>query len=253
MREEENNGKQCRVIKNKNYTIMSNVHLRAKYLSLKAKGLMSLCLSLPEDWDYSIAGLVTLSHDGREAVTNALNELKKYYFLTIDKQRTKKGGFSAFYTFYENPEENPSYLKDNIPKPALQEDFTRDGFPDTGFPMQISRCSSTDSGKDEQINTNNQVLKLNTKKPKEEKITFGEFSNVFLTESEIEKLKTLYVTENKFNEAIQILSNYKESSGRKYKRDYAVLTRSNWVYEKIFPNQIQQPTGDGGKYSRCYG
>ena len=65
-----------RVHKSKNYTVMSNTHLRDKSLSLKAKGLLSVMLSLPDNWDYSIAGLVAISKENETAVKSALNELK---------------------------------------------------------------------------------------------------------------------------------------------------------------------------------
>ena len=180
---EESNGKQCRVVKNENFTTMSNIHLRAKYLSLKAKGLLSLCLSLPETWDYSIAGLVTLSSDGREAVTNTLNELKKYFFLTVEKKRTEKGAFSTFYTFYENPQENPNYIDSTVtgfPTRVENSDNSRNGFPDTDNPMQVSRCSLADSENPEQINTNKEELKINTNKKKKKKKNFrSENSKMF--------------------------------------------------------------------------
>ena len=82
---EESNGRQCRVVKNHNYTTISNICLRTKTMSLKAMGLLTLCLSLPDDWDYSIAGLVTLAKDGRDSVTKALEELEKHGFLVIKK------------------------------------------------------------------------------------------------------------------------------------------------------------------------
>ena len=66
-----------RVEKTKDYIVMSNSHLRSKSLSLKAKGLLSIMLSLPDDWDYTVAGLATLSADGLDSVRNALKELKK--------------------------------------------------------------------------------------------------------------------------------------------------------------------------------
>ena len=215
-------------------------------------------------WDYSIAGLVTLSKDGREAVTNALNELKKYCFLTIEAKRTNKGAFSTFYTFYENPEENPNYkglTATGFPlRSEKTEENIRNGFSVTVNPMQTNRNGSTDSEKSEQININNnnlkQITKTEKKKKQKEKISFGEFNNVFLTQDEIGKLKELYKNEEKFNEGIAILSNYKESSGRKYKSDYAVLNRSNWVFQKVFPKNEQLSLSEfenEGKYSRCYG
>lgn len=65
-----------RVEKNKNYTVMSNVHLRDKALSLKAKGLLSLILSLPDDWQYNVKGLAAISKEGRSGITSALQELE---------------------------------------------------------------------------------------------------------------------------------------------------------------------------------
>ena len=66
-----------RVNKNKNYTVMSNVHLRDKALPLKAKGLLSLMLSLPEDWDYSMRGLAKLSADGLDSTRAAVKALER--------------------------------------------------------------------------------------------------------------------------------------------------------------------------------
>ena len=74
---------------NKNYTIMSNYHFQERNMSLKAKGLLSLMLSLPENWDYSIRGLTTLSKDGRDAVMGALQELEEFGYLV----RTTLRGF----------------------------------------------------------------------------------------------------------------------------------------------------------------
>jgi len=159
----ETKSKQCKVVKNKNFTVMSNIHLRAKYLSLKAKGLMSLCLSLPENWDYSIAGLVTLSSDGRDGVTSTLNELKKWGFLYVEKERTENGTFSTFYTFYENPKENPKFGDSGentvTDFPARS---NRNGLSDTANPMQLNRCGCTGTVNPEQINTNKEILKINT-------------------------------------------------------------------------------------------
>ena len=75
-----------RVNKDKNYTVMSNYHLRDKQMSLKAKGLLSIMLSLPEDWDYTIRGLVCICKEGETAVKSTLNELKKLGYLYIEKQ-----------------------------------------------------------------------------------------------------------------------------------------------------------------------
>ena len=63
-----------RVEKNKNYTVMANYHLRDKELSFKAKGLLSYMLSLPEDWDYSLNGLASVSKEGIKAIKNSNNK-----------------------------------------------------------------------------------------------------------------------------------------------------------------------------------
>jgi len=65
-----------RVEKTENYTVMSNYHFKEKEMSLKAKGLLSLMLSLPDNWDYTIAGLVTICKENESAIKSALDELK---------------------------------------------------------------------------------------------------------------------------------------------------------------------------------
>ena len=95
-----------RVHKTKNYTVMSNTHLRDKNLSLKAKGLLSVMLSLPDNWDYSIAGLVTISKENETAVKSALNELKDNNYVVVTKENpTKSNGGRIKYTYevYEEP------------------------------------------------------------------------------------------------------------------------------------------------------
>ena len=71
-----------RVHKTSNFTVMSNYHFKEKKMSLKAKGMISLLLSLPDDWDYSVSGLATLSKDGKDSVMSALSELDKFGYLT---------------------------------------------------------------------------------------------------------------------------------------------------------------------------
>lgn len=85
------------------YTVMSNYHLQDRNLSIKAKGLLSLMLSLPKDWDYSINGLVTLSKDGRSSVRNTLDELKQAQYLSIEEHRDSKGYFRYKYNVYYLP------------------------------------------------------------------------------------------------------------------------------------------------------
>ena len=75
-----------RVFKDKNYTVMSNIHLRDKNLSLKAKGLLSLMLSLPDDWSYSLAGLCAICKESETAVKSSLNELKTNGYVFVNRE-----------------------------------------------------------------------------------------------------------------------------------------------------------------------
>ena len=82
---------------------MSNRFLRNKEMSLKAKGLLALCLSLPDDWDYSMNGLVAISKENITAIKSALKELEKHGHLKINKLKGDKGRFVYEYVIYESP------------------------------------------------------------------------------------------------------------------------------------------------------
>ena len=91
-------------IKNANYTTISNVFLRDKELSLKAKGLLATILSLPEDWDFSIKGICATIKEGTTAVYSAINELKEHGYCKVVTNRNEKGMIVGNdYTFYEDP------------------------------------------------------------------------------------------------------------------------------------------------------
>ena len=98
-----------RVIKNKNYTVMSNYHLKDKNLSFKAKGLLSYMLSLPDDWDYSIQGLCKASKDNDFSIRSTLKELQENNYLKITKERNKKGQFEGVYSIFERPLTNVDF------------------------------------------------------------------------------------------------------------------------------------------------
>ena len=95
-----------RIHKTANYTVMSNHHLRDRGLSYKAKGLMSVLLSLPDDWEHSVAGLASLSTDGKVAVKSAMDELASAGYVTVTKVYPHKGNgrISYVYDIYETPE-----------------------------------------------------------------------------------------------------------------------------------------------------
>ena len=93
----------CRVNKNANYTVMSNYHLRSTNLSLKAIGLLSKVLSLPENWVYSISGLTAICKEKETAIKAALDELKHWGYLTVTKlmpNETKSGRIEYVFVFF---------------------------------------------------------------------------------------------------------------------------------------------------------
>lgn len=111
-----------RVNKTKDYTVMANYHFRDKNLSLKAKGLLSMMLSLPDGWGYSIEGLVKLSSDGRASVMAALNELEKFNYLKRSRARDLSGKLGeAVYDIFEQPMSDfPTLEKPTLGKPTLE-------------------------------------------------------------------------------------------------------------------------------------
>ena len=118
-----------RVERNTGYTVMSNHHLRNKELSLKAKGLLSQMLSLPEDWDYTLSGLSYINRESIDAIRTAVWELEKAGYITRRQGRDEKGKMTAIeYTIYEQPQppeldcpvlENPTQLNKDIQRTNL--------------------------------------------------------------------------------------------------------------------------------------
>lgn len=110
-----------RIDKTRDYTVMSNHHFRNRNLSLKAKGVMSLMLSLPDDWDYTVAGLATLSKDGLDSVRSALKELEREGYLKMERERDEKGKLGrASYVLSEIPiVENPILENPRLENPIL--------------------------------------------------------------------------------------------------------------------------------------
>lgn len=109
-----------RVNKNSNYTVMSNHHFKDKNLSLKAKGLLSQMLSLPPDWDYTVAGLCSINKESKTAIQSTLKELENNSYLKRTKTTNKKGQFDYIYDIFEKPwTENPvtdGRCMDNMPQ-----------------------------------------------------------------------------------------------------------------------------------------
>ena len=140
-----------RVERNTGYTVMSNHHLRNKELSLKAKGLLSQMLSLPEDWDYTLAGLSYINREKIDAIREAVRELERAGYIVRSRERDEKGRLrGAEYVIYEQPQkpvsdlpilENPTLEKPMQEKPTLEN------------PMQLNKdIQRTDLPKKEKSN-----------------------------------------------------------------------------------------------------
>ena len=117
----------CRVEKNKNYTTMSNYHLRDPCLSNKARGLLSTMLSLPETWDYTTRGLAKICKDGVDGITAQLKELEQYGYLVRHRIRDSNGRIVDMeYVIYERPHtaspdtEMPYMVKPDMGLPRLE-------------------------------------------------------------------------------------------------------------------------------------
>lgn len=114
-----------RVERNKGYTVMSNHHLRNKELSLKAKGLLSQMLSLPEDWDNTLAGLSHINREKIDAIREAVRELERAGYIVRSRERDEKGrlrGAAYIYPTVQNEEDYGYYLIDELDELELPEE-----------------------------------------------------------------------------------------------------------------------------------
>lgn len=92
-----------RVEKNREYVVMSNRFLRNKEMSLKSKGLLALCLALPDDWEYSINGLCAICKESQTSIRSALKELETHGHLKRERKQNEKGQFIYEYVIFETP------------------------------------------------------------------------------------------------------------------------------------------------------
>lgn len=215
-----------RVIKNRNYTVMSNTHLKDNRLSLKAIGLLSVVLSLPDDWHYTVNGLVGIVKDGERAVNGALSELKENGYLRIEKLYPNKDGRSKIeyqYIFSETPQDLQNVpLEQDIQNVGLQ----NVGLQDVGL-QNVGTYKYTNKPNTDNKNTNNKVSKHK----------YGEFQHVLLTDKEHTHLLDLYG--DSLDEHIKILDEYIETSGKKYKNHSLVIQK--WVHDEWMKRNKDKP------------
>ena len=161
-----------RTEKTENFTIMANHHLRDMQLSLKARGLLSLMLSLPDDWDYSARGLACLCQDGVSSINSALKELEQAGYVARSLRRNSRGKIvDTEYTVYEVPLPMDSPQTDlpqtDLPQTDLpQTDLPQTDLPQTDLPQ--TDLPQTDSPQTDSPQTENRT-QLNKDKQKKDK------------------------------------------------------------------------------------
>lgn len=217
-----------RVEKTKNYTVMSNYHFKEKAMSLKAKGLLSLMLSLPDNWDYSIAGLVAICKENETAIKSALKELQQFGYVRVDKimpDKTDSGRIEYIYNIYEEP-------KQDSKKQGVE-----------NLPLEIQRVENQVQLNTKQLNTN----KTNTKEKKKNN-TKKDFSNLVIEtclkndiedDNSIELIEN-FLTEMKIKTKGSIEANIAKVAGKSreviekciktsYERNYKYITPPEWL------------------------
>lgn len=211
---------------------MSNTHLKDKRLSLKAIGLLSVVLSLPDDWHYTVNGLVGIVKDGERAVNGALSELKENGYLRIEKLYPNKDGRSKIeyqYIFSETPQD-----LQNVP---LEQDIQNVGLQNVGLQdvclQNVGTYKYTNKPNTNKLNTNTQS-----------KHKYGEYSHVLLTDKEHTHLLDLYG--NSLDEHIKILDEYIETSGKKYKNHSLVIQK--WVHDEWMKRNKSNPVKLDSKF-----
>ena len=127
-----------RIERTRDYTVMSNHHLRDKALSLKSKGLLSMMLSLPEDWNYTTRGLAKICKEGVDAIGGALRELESAGYIVRHQMRDRQGRISdTEYVIYEQPQPKaPDTPQPDTASPDTENPYLAD--PDTEKPAELN-------------------------------------------------------------------------------------------------------------------
>lgn len=233
-----------RVNKTGDYTVMSNTHFKEKEMSLKAKGLLSLMLSLPDDWDYSIMGLVQLSKDGKDSVMNTLAELEELGYLVRTQATDEKGRFAGYdYDIFENPQ---------TVKPTTENPYTEK--PNTEKPPQL--------------NTNiSNTKELNTKEKRKKDTSYDEILSgvknddlreLYLEYIKMRKMIKAPMTDRALTMLISKVNELEPTSIENQKKLLEIAIINNWksVYplkDKTAQNQVKQPSKQEAELLKMFG
>lgn len=201
-----------------NYTCISNDVFRSE-LSLKACGMLCTMLSLPDDWEFSENGLQAILRDGQTSIRSAIKELEGSGFLSRTRERDESGRMGkCVWIVCDYPRfENPNLVNSNL-----------------GNEPQLSTKESS---------TNESTTK---ESKKETRHKFGEYQNVLLSDSDIEKLQAEFPTD--WEQRIERLSYYMESKGVSYKNHLATIR--NWARRDEKNNASKVPSSNEPRYEK---
>ena len=217
----------------KNFTAVSNTILRETDLTLKAKGLLTVCLSLPDDWNYNIEGLAVICKEGKGAILAAVRELEEAGYISRGQRRREDGTLDkSIWDIYEIPQRmpadaeterqkqpgeppihNPVSDKPLTENPAAEKLHTEEPLPEDAALLN----------KDKQ----NKDLTKYRRNNRSERGVYGPFRNVFLSSDEISRLKAEFP--DSYIEKINHLSRYMTSTGKEYDDHYAKICK--WLRE----------------------
>lgn len=205
-----------RVEKNGNYTTICNVPLKDPRLSLRAKGLLAMCISFPDNWEYSVNGLASICVEGRDAIMTILRELEEFGYLTREQQRLPSGKMGTVeYVIHECPPQSdiPTTVKATTAKPT--------------------------SDRTTQLSTNKLSTEIiNNRDIKEVRHKHGIYGNVLLSEEELGRLQSEFP--NDYEDRIERLSEYMASTGKSYKNHLATIR--NWARREKPQKQSYSPS-----------
>ena len=214
-----------RVNKTDNYTVMSNTHFKERNMSLKAKGLLCLMLSLPDNWDYSVEGLVSICKESKTVIKSALKELETFGYLIRIRIQDEKGQFGYIYNIYEEPQtEKPQTDNPSTDNPSTDKPLTNN--PSTENVLQLN----TNISNTKELNTK----ELNTK---------DKGANRRFTPPTLEEVEAYCIERNNNIDAEQFIDYYEArgwelSKGRKVK-DWKACIRT-WEKNGYSNKQINR-------------
>lgn len=235
-----------RVKKTRDFTIMSNHHLRDKKLSLKAKGLLSLILSLPEDWDYTLKGLSYICKEGIDAVRMAVKELEDAGYIERRRFRNEKGQLKSIeYIIHEIPE---TEQEDTPEEPKSENSMQEPDFCEPILENQIEEAPTSEIpmlGKATQLNTNIQNTKeINTDVIKYPSINLSPENNLkAMSNAELEERWI-----DRYNQNIEFVKNNIEYEGLCTIHDKATLDNIVSIMAEVLTVDRHSYTIEGCEY-----